>query len=163
MRRKYTSNVRDWSTARSRWGPHLMLIFWSLSPDTNVRRSPLPGRSSVRGLATGSFVEVAEAESQSNAMIPTSTVSPPVKIGLRLTGIWPNSSVLFKLLWTSVMGIGLIFQYRYIFNHFNTNDLSNLIDGFSTTLPYNLLFFKLVVLWIKNRYVFCLCGLICHS
>ncbi|XP_011148033.1 odorant receptor 4-like [Harpegnathos saltator] len=84
-------------------------------------------------------------------MIPTSTVSKPVKIGLHLTGVWPNTSVLFKLLWTLVMGTGLIFQYQYLLNHFSTNDLPNLIDGLSTTLPYNLLFFKLVVLWINNR------------
>ncbi|XP_014473880.1 PREDICTED: odorant receptor 4-like [Dinoponera quadriceps] len=84
-------------------------------------------------------------------MIPTSTLSRPVKIGLRLTGVWPNSSVLFKLLWTSVMGTILIFQYHYILNHFSSDDLSNLIDGLSTTLPYSLLFFKLVVLWINNR------------
>ncbi|KYM97078.1 hypothetical protein ALC62_12186 [Cyphomyrmex costatus] len=30
-------------------------------------------------------------------------------------------------------------------------ELPYLIDGLSTTLPYNLLFFKLVVLWVKNR------------
>ncbi|XP_032669846.1 odorant receptor 22c-like [Odontomachus brunneus] len=84
-------------------------------------------------------------------MIPTSTVSQQAKIGLQLTGVWPNSSVLFKLLWTSIMIIALIFQYRYVLYHFNTDDLPHLIDGLSTTVPYSLLFFKLIVLWIKNR------------
>ncbi|KAL6254522.1 hypothetical protein P5V15_014575 [Pogonomyrmex californicus] len=84
-------------------------------------------------------------------MIPTSTVSRPVKIGLRLTGIWPNSPIFFRLLWTSVMGTGLIFQYHYLLTHFSTKELPNLIDGLSTTLPYSLLFFKLVVLWVNNR------------
>ncbi|XP_011694617.1 PREDICTED: odorant receptor 13a-like [Wasmannia auropunctata] len=84
-------------------------------------------------------------------MYPTSTVSRPVEIGLRLTGIWPDSSIFFRLLWTLVMGTGLIFQYHYLLIHFSTKELPNLIDGLSTTLPYNLLFIKLVVLWVNNR------------
>ncbi|XP_019882085.1 odorant receptor 4 [Camponotus floridanus] len=84
-------------------------------------------------------------------MIPTSTVSRPVEIGLRLTGIWPNSSIFFRLLWSIVMGTGLIFQYRYLLTHFSIEELPNLIDGLSTTLPYTLLFFKLIILWINNR------------
>ncbi|XP_036141371.1 uncharacterized protein LOC105831969 [Monomorium pharaonis] len=86
-----------------------------------------------------------------DVMIPISTVSRPVEIGLRLTGIWPNSPIFFRLLWTLVMGTGLIFQYHYLLTHFSTKDLPNLIDGLSTTLPYSLLFFKLIVLWVKNR------------
>lgn len=92
-------------------------------------------------------------------MIPTSTVSRLVEIGLRITGItewpgWPNSSILFRLVWSAVMGTGLIFQYHYLLMHFSTKELPNLIDGLSTTLPYSLLFFKLIVLWINNRYAF---------
>ncbi|KAG5318774.1 OR4 protein, partial [Pseudoatta argentina] len=84
-------------------------------------------------------------------MIPTSTVSRSVEIGLHLTGIWPNSSIFFKLLWILVMGIGLIFQYYYLLTHFSTKELPNLIDGLSTTLPHSLLFFKLIVLWVNHR------------
>ncbi|KAL0111039.1 hypothetical protein PUN28_012798 [Cardiocondyla obscurior] len=84
-------------------------------------------------------------------MIPSSTVCRPIEIGLRLTGIWPNSSILFKLVWILVMGIGLIFQYHYVLTHFNTKELPHLIDGLSTTLPHSLLFFKLIVLWLNNR------------
>ncbi|EZA57553.1 hypothetical protein X777_02092 [Ooceraea biroi] len=84
-------------------------------------------------------------------MIPTTTVSRPVEIGLRLTGIWPNSSMLFRLLWTMVMGTGLIFQCLYLLTHFSIAELPNLIDGLSTTLPYSLLFFKLITLWVKNQ------------
>jgi len=86
-------------------------------------------------------------------MIPTSTVTRSVEIGLHLTGIWPNSCILFRLLWSAVMGTGLIFQYYYLLTHFSVEELPNLIDGLSTTLPYSLLFFKLIVLWINNRYV----------
>ncbi|XP_070150830.1 uncharacterized protein [Polyergus mexicanus] len=84
-------------------------------------------------------------------MVVTSTVSRPVEIGLRFTGIWPNSSINFRLLWSTVMGTGLIFQYQYLLTHFKIEELPNLIDGLSTTLPYNLLFFKLIILWINNR------------
>jgi len=82
------------------------------------------------------------------------TVSRPVEIGLHLTGIWPESSILFRLLWTLVMGTGLIFQYGYLVTHFSVAELPNLIDGLSTTLPYSLLSFKLITLWLKNQYVF---------
>ncbi|XP_011859582.1 PREDICTED: odorant receptor 82a-like [Vollenhovia emeryi] len=84
-------------------------------------------------------------------MIPTSTVGRSVEIGLRLTGIWPNSSIFFKLLWTLMMGTGLTFQYRYFLKHFNAEELPNLIDSLSTILPHSLLFFKLIVLWFNNR------------
>lgn len=97
--------------------------------------------------------EISEKRGILRVMIPISTVSRPVEIGLRLTGIWPNSSILFRLLWTLVMGTGLIFQYHYLLTHFSTEELPNLIDGLSTTLPYSLLFFKLIVLWVNNQYV----------
>ncbi|XP_029155059.1 LOW QUALITY PROTEIN: odorant receptor 82a-like [Nylanderia fulva] len=84
-------------------------------------------------------------------MIPTSTISRLVEICLRLTGIWPNSSIFFRLLWSIVMGTGLIFQYRYLLTHFSVEELPNFIDGLSTTLPYSLLFFKLIILWVNNR------------
>ncbi|XP_011155606.1 odorant receptor 82a [Solenopsis invicta] len=84
-------------------------------------------------------------------MIPTSTVSQPVEIGLRIIGIWPNSSILFRLLWTLGIGTSLTFQYYYFLTHFSTEELPNLIDSLSTILPHSLLFFKLFVLWINNR------------
>jgi len=64
-----------------------------------------------------------------------------------------NSSIFFRLLWTLVMGTGLIFQYYYILMHFNVEELPNLIDSLSTALPYSLFFFKLIILWTNNRYV----------
>ncbi|XP_011155595.2 odorant receptor 82a [Solenopsis invicta] len=99
----------------------------------------------------GSVNEVNEKLGILRTMIPISTISRPVEIGLRLTGIWPNSLVLFRMLWTLVMGIVLIFQYHYLLIHFSTEELPNLIDGLSTTLPYNLLFIKMIVLWVNNR------------
>lgn len=100
------------------------------------------------------FARFSPSSSEFYTMIPTSTVSRPVEIGLRLTGIWPNSCIFFRLIWSVVMGTGLIFQYHYLLTHFSTKELPNLIDGLSTTLPYSLLFFKLIVLWVNNRYAF---------
>ncbi|XP_011862415.1 PREDICTED: odorant receptor 22c-like isoform X3 [Vollenhovia emeryi] len=84
-------------------------------------------------------------------MLPASTIGRPVEIGLRLTGIWPNSSIFFRLLWSLVMGTVVIFQCHYLLTHFSSDELLHLIDGLSTALPYSLLFFKLIVLWVNNR------------
>lgn len=144
-----------------RWGPRPIFdVNISLPRRPRQKRPAIePAKLRVRELSTRSTRSRRKRYSEgrfrtsARAMIPTSTISPPVEIGLRLTGVWPNSSILFRLLWTTVMGTGLIFQYHYLLTHFSANDLSNLIDGLSTTLPYNLLFFKLIVLWVNNRYV----------
>lgn len=131
-----------------------MLISWSVSFSEYVQRSY---RSLVRNSCLFHSVLSTKWTKRNvefyRVMIPTSTVSRTVEIGLRLTGIWPNSSIFFRLLWILVMGTGLIFQYHYLLIHFNTKELPNLIDGLSTTLTYSLLCFKLIVLWMNNRYV----------
>ncbi|EFN71830.1 Odorant receptor 2a [Camponotus floridanus] len=76
-----------------------------------------------------------------------STTLPYSLLCLKLIILWLNQ----RLLWSIVMGTGLIFQYRYLLTHFSIEELPNLIDGLSTTLPYTLLFFKLIILWINNR------------
>nr|XP_012219955.1 PREDICTED: odorant receptor 22c-like [Linepithema humile] len=141
-------SVCDWS-ADVKVGSHpiFMLIFRSVSSGE---------RAAVTHKAlSGTFAQFVRSVDEANfAMIPISTVSRPVEIGLRLTGIWPNSCIFFRLIWSAVMGTGLIFQYHYLLTHFSTKELPNLIDGLSTTLPYSLLFFKLIVLWVNNRYAF---------
>lgn len=144
-------NFYDWS-ADVKVGPLPIFVPWSLS------FGELCNAWLWNGASSGSFCFlIKKTEALRKKMMPTSTISRPVEIGLRLTGIWPNSPILFRLLWTIVMGTGLIFQYKYILSHFSTTELSNLIDGLSTTLPYNLLFFKLITLWVKNRYAYSSC------
>lgn len=154
MWRKYTSNVLDWSAAMKVGPcPIFMLTSWAyLWASRNSYRTETSSETYMFVLF-GSVNEVNEKLGILRTMIPISTISRPVEIGLRLTGIWPNSLVLFRMLWTLVMGIVLIFQYHYLLIHFSTEELPNLIDGLSTTLPYNLLFIKLIVLWVNNRYV----------
>ncbi|XP_076171912.1 odorant receptor 13a-like [Ptiloglossa arizonensis] len=84
-------------------------------------------------------------------MISINSVSRPVEIGLRLTGIWPSSyENIFRFIWIIIMISAQIFQYWYIKKHLNFDNLTNLVEGVSTTLPYSLLLFKLITFWNKR-------------
>ncbi|XP_011862383.1 PREDICTED: odorant receptor 13a-like [Vollenhovia emeryi] len=86
-------------------------------------------------------------------MIITSTVSPALKIGLQFLGMWPNvpHSTIYWLSFMLSMLIIQYFQYLYIFNHYNVNELLNVVDALTATLDYSLTFFKLISLWIHRR------------
>lgn len=86
-------------------------------------------------------------------MIPIRSISYPIVIGLRLIGIWPKSSyeIIVRFIWVIIMMCAQIFQYRYIINHIGFNNLADLIDSVSTTLPYSLLCFKLINFWTKRK------------
>nr|XP_012219939.1 PREDICTED: odorant receptor 22c-like [Linepithema humile] len=88
-------------------------------------------------------------------MIVTSTVSPSLKIGLRLLGVWPgvSYSIISWLIYMSSIVILQYFQYLYVFAHFSLNELSNLVDSLPTTLNYTLTFLKLSSLWINRRII----------
>ena len=82
------------------------------------------------------------------------SISRLIVIGLRLTGIWPDSSyeIVVRCIWIVIMVIGQILQYRYIIKQISCGgNLTNVIDGLSTALPYSLLFFKLISFWINRR------------
>ncbi|XP_071644028.1 odorant receptor 4-like isoform X1 [Temnothorax longispinosus] len=86
-------------------------------------------------------------------MTITSTISPAVIICLRFFGLWPGVS--YSIInWLSFLLIMLViqyFQYLYIFDHLEINELSNLVDGSVVTLYYSLTIFKLTNLWIHRR------------
>lgn len=86
-------------------------------------------------------------------MIPIRSISHPIVIGLRLIGIWPKSSyeIIVRFMWVIIMMCAQIFQYQYIINHIGFDNLADLIDSVSTTLPYSLLCFKLISFWIKRE------------
>ncbi|XP_071644125.1 odorant receptor 22c-like isoform X1 [Temnothorax longispinosus] len=86
-------------------------------------------------------------------MIARSTVSPALKIGLRLLGVWPgvSHSTVYWLIFMSSILVIQYFQYLYILEHFKITELSNLVDGLSLTLDYSLTFLKLASLWIHRR------------
>ncbi|XP_050458064.1 odorant receptor 4-like [Cataglyphis hispanica] len=81
------------------------------------------------------------------------SISTSVEFGLRFIGIWPGLSYgtfNWFMYMTSLM-IMIYFEYAYIFNHFDINDISNLIDALSIALSCNLGFFKLISLWLHRR------------
>ncbi|XP_011251209.1 odorant receptor 4-like isoform X1 [Camponotus floridanus] len=86
-------------------------------------------------------------------MIATSTISPALKIGLQCLGVWPNvpySTVYWFLVMLSTL-IVQYFQYLYVFSHFKLSELSNLVDGLSSTLESSLMFIKVASLWKHRR------------
>ncbi|CAK9820402.1 Odorant receptor 22c [Anthophora quadrimaculata] len=85
-------------------------------------------------------------------MLHIKSISRPVEIGLRLTGVWPGSPYenIVRIVWIVVMTFAQICQYRYIIKHVDANNLVDLIEGVGTTLPYSLLYVKLIVFWTKR-------------
>ncbi|XP_077261487.1 odorant receptor 82a-like isoform X2 [Temnothorax americanus] len=81
------------------------------------------------------------------------TVSRSIEIGLRVIGVWPDSSctVLRRAFWMITLTMAQTFQYRYFVIHVRTDDLSHLMDGLSTTMSYSLLLLKLTIFWINRR------------
>ena len=81
------------------------------------------------------------------------TVSRSIEIGLRVIGVWPNSSfaILRRAFWMITFTMAQTFQYRYFLIHVRTDDLSHLMDGLSTTMSYSLLLLKLTIFWINRR------------
>jgi len=86
-------------------------------------------------------------------MIVTSTVSPMLKIGLRLLGVWPGVSypIPYWLIYIFSVLIIQYFQYRYVFEHFKISELSNLVDSLPAALLYSSAIVKIIVLWIHRR------------
>ncbi|XP_039310435.1 odorant receptor 67c isoform X2 [Solenopsis invicta] len=85
----------------------------------------------------------------------TSTISPSLKLGLRMIGMWPDSSckTFFWLFYMITIVVMQYFQYLYFFAQLGTNNFSKLMDGLSVTLDYTLTFLKLLSLW-HNRRIF---------
>ena len=83
----------------------------------------------------------------------TSTVSPLLKLGLCLIGMWPDFSyrTFFWFFYMATLVIMQYFQYSYFFAQLGTNDFSKLMDGLSITLDYTLTFLKLLSLWHNRR------------
>lgn len=81
------------------------------------------------------------------------TVSRSIEIGLRVIGVWPNSSYMFlrRAFWMITLAMAQTFQYRYFVIHVRTDDLLHLMDGLSTTMSYTLLLLKLTIFWINRR------------
>ncbi|XP_072750614.1 odorant receptor 4-like [Anoplolepis gracilipes] len=83
----------------------------------------------------------------SNKMGSMSTVCHSVQFGLRIIGLWPDTSytILRQILCISSMeAVFQFFQYKYLIMHFE-EDLFILMEALSNTVAYSLLSVKLVV------------------
>ncbi|XP_072750311.1 odorant receptor 22c-like [Anoplolepis gracilipes] len=80
-----------------------------------------------------------------------STISPLLKIGLRVIGMWPGSSygTFCWLFYMMTLVMMQYFQYSYVYAHLN--NLTKLMDGLGLTLDYTLLILKLITLWFNRR------------
>lgn len=87
------------------------------------------------------------ADSMNNEAGSMNTVCHSVEFGLRAIGIWPDTSyaILRRILCISSMAIFQTFQYRYLFMHFDEDDLFILMDVLSGTISYSLVFLKLII------------------
>ncbi|XP_071643960.1 odorant receptor 13a-like [Temnothorax longispinosus] len=83
------------------------------------------------------------------------SISTSVEIGLRFVGIWPGLpyGTVIWLVYMTCLVLALYFQYVYIFDHFDVNKISDLIDALSIMLSASLGGLKLISLW-SNRRIF---------
>lgn len=83
----------------------------------------------------------------------TNTISPSLKIGLGLIGIWPGVShgTLYWLVYMASLVAMQYFQYSYVYSHLDFNNLTKLMDGLGLTLDYTLTILKLLCLWLNRR------------
>ncbi|XP_032669853.1 odorant receptor 13a-like [Odontomachus brunneus] len=88
-------------------------------------------------------------------MIFTSTVSPSLRIGLRLLCAWPDMRyvVVRRLVFMSSLIVVQYFQYLYLFAHFKLDEVQDLMDNLPTTLEFSLSAVKLMTLWTNRRVV----------
>lgn len=82
-----------------------------------------------------------------------STVSPLLKMGLGLIGIWPGASygTLCWLFYMTTLVVMQYFQYSYVYEHLDFNNLTKLMDGLGLTLDYTLTILKLISFWFNRR------------
>lgn len=91
--------------------------------------------------------------SSEKAMKRATTISRSVEVGLRFTGMWPDSAYpnLYCSMYMTVIVVLLYYQYLYIVVHFNLSNLSSLSDCLVIALANTLALFKLFSLWWNRR------------
>lgn len=81
-----------------------------------------------------------------------STVSKSVKYGLHFVGIWPGTMFpgVHKFFWILSVGLCQGYQYKYIYNHLQTDSLMKIVDTLSITLTNTVLAIKLMIAWVNH-------------
>jgi hypothetical protein len=83
----------------------------------------------------------------------TSTISPLLRLGLGVIGMWPGASyeTLSWLFYIMSLVAMQYFQYSYVHAHLDFNHLTKLMDGLGLTLDYTLTIFKLLSLRFNRQ------------
>ncbi|EZA57549.1 ObirOr5-V23 [Ooceraea biroi] len=83
----------------------------------------------------------------------TSPISPLLRVGLSLIGMWPDTSygTLSWLFYMMTVVVMQYFQYSFVYAHLDFNNLTKLMDGLGLTLDYTLTIFKLLSLRFNHR------------
>ncbi|XP_011862388.1 PREDICTED: odorant receptor 67c-like [Vollenhovia emeryi] len=83
----------------------------------------------------------------------TSTVSPLLRIGLSLIGVWPGASHATPrwLFYMTTLAVMQYFQYYSVYVHLDFSNLSKLMDGLGLTLAYTQTTLKILSLWLNRR------------
>ncbi|CAL1674364.1 unnamed protein product [Lasius platythorax] len=86
-------------------------------------------------------------------MSSMNTVCRPVEFGLRVIGVWPDTSyaILRQILCISSLAVFQTFQYQHLIVQFGQENLPLLMDVLSATLTYSLLFIKLIFFAFNTR------------
>ncbi|XP_019699246.1 odorant receptor 22c-like isoform X3 [Harpegnathos saltator] len=88
-------------------------------------------------------------------MMVTSTISPLLKNGLQLFGLWPDMRyvTVHQLILMSSILILQYFQYLYAFTYCRFNDLPHFVETLTVMFYYSLTLIKLTTLWTNRRVV----------
>lgn len=82
-------------------------------------------------------------------MVFKSTISPVLKLGLGLIGVWPDVpyAVARRLILVLCTLFLQYFQYMYIIAHCKLNELQNVVYSLPATFYYSLTVIKMIILW----------------
>ncbi|CAL7941816.1 unnamed protein product [Xylocopa violacea] len=88
-------------------------------------------------------------------MASINTISQSVKYGLHVTVTWPGTPLpkFRKFCWTFPAIVLQIYQYSYIFSHFESGNVIETADNLSITVAFTLMTLKLCIIWAQPRLV----------
>ncbi|XP_032669901.1 odorant receptor 22c-like [Odontomachus brunneus] len=88
-------------------------------------------------------------------MLYTSTITPPLKIGLQILGVWPDTpyNTFHRLIYMSIMLAVYYFQQLYIITNWKVSEFEDLVGYLTMVLYYLLTILKLTILWMNRRII----------
>ncbi|XP_032669877.1 odorant receptor Or1-like [Odontomachus brunneus] len=88
-------------------------------------------------------------------MLLTSTISPPLKFGLQILGVWPDTpyNTFHRLIYMSAMLAVYYFQQSYLFTNWKFSELQNLVGPLTMLIYYLMTILKVTTLWMNRRII----------